>query len=366
MIRPELPPDEHERVHELHSYGILDTDVESDFEAIIDLVLAITGSSMAAISFIDSDRQWYKASRNIRMPEIPREISFCAHGILNDDLMVVTDARNDERFKDDPLVTGEPGVRFYAGAPLVTADGHRLGMLCVQDSRPRSIDDVQRMTLRNLAALTVRLLELRRERQRALELQKSIEHREHNTLQFFASLLSLYTAKMPEPGTKQPAWLMRFHDRLIVTGHLLRASNRLSGMERLSTTTDIAPVVTSMFSAGNTYNDPSARLPIEMDDVALPREAGLTLASLLDELVVTLHEASDSSGEPTGTLTDKHGEIVLQMSAPVSTEAYTALHESVHLPVIESLCGRLSGDFKVLHTGEELTIVCTFPITVRQ
>lgn len=95
--------------------------------------------------------------------------------------MIVEDARTDERFADNPLVTGEPGVVFYAGAPLVTDAGHRLGMICVQDTRPRTISDAEKLTLRRMAQLTVRLLDLRRQRKHSQKLQDDLEHREHNT-----------------------------------------------------------------------------------------------------------------------------------------------------------------------------------------
>lgn len=163
-----IPPDEAERVAKLRSYGILDTANEAEYEGIVRLVAAICRTPISNISFVDSDRQWFKAAAGLDDKQTPREIAFCAHTILGSELFVVPDSHLDQRFADNPLVTGSPGVRFYAGMPITTPDGYRLGSLCAIDRVPRELNAEQREALRTLSQHVVTLLELRA-RNRQLE-----------------------------------------------------------------------------------------------------------------------------------------------------------------------------------------------------
>lgn len=154
--------DEAERLAALRRYEVLDTPPEPAFERIVRLASHVMGAPISLISLIDESRQWFKARRGIDVPQTPRSMAFCAHAILGDEVLVVPDARADRRFSDNPLVTGDPNIRFYAGAPLRTPEGHRLGTLCVIDRRPRAFDDEKRGLLADLSALVVDELELRR------------------------------------------------------------------------------------------------------------------------------------------------------------------------------------------------------------
>jgi GAF domain-containing protein len=124
-------------------------------------VSIICGTPIALLTLIDEDRQWFKSRRGISQRETPRGISFCTHAIEQPELMIVEDALLDARFKDNPLVLGDPRVRFYAGAPLITPDGHALGTLCAVDRVPRTLDAAQREALSALARHAVVLLEQR-------------------------------------------------------------------------------------------------------------------------------------------------------------------------------------------------------------
>jgi signal transduction histidine kinase len=157
-----LPVNETERLATLYGLNVLDSAPEKDFDDIVALAAAVCGVPMSLVSLIDTDRQWFKASVGTDLAETPRDLSFCAHAILGRDLLVVPDARLDPRFADNPAVAGECGVRFYAGAPLVTTDGYALGTLCVVDSRPRRLDVEQLQALRALARQVTSQLELRR------------------------------------------------------------------------------------------------------------------------------------------------------------------------------------------------------------
>ncbi|VVD61703.1 GGDEF domain-containing protein [Pandoraea fibrosis] len=153
---------EAERLAALRRYEILDTPPEPAFDRIVRLASYVLGTPISLVSLIDETRQWFKAHKGIDTSQTPRSMAFCAHAILGDDVFVVPDARADRRFADNPLVTGEPNIRFYAGAPLRTPEGHRLGTLCVIDRRPRTLDDEKRALLADLSALVVDALELRR------------------------------------------------------------------------------------------------------------------------------------------------------------------------------------------------------------
>lgn len=155
-------PDETARLAALEQYHILDTDPERAFDDLAMLASHICGTPMALITMVDADRQWFKSRIGIDAAETPRAISFCAHAIAEPHLFIVADTRQDDRFRDNPFVTGEPHIRFYAGAPLVTPDGHALGTLCVVDRVTRSLTPYQIEALDALRRQVQSQLELRR------------------------------------------------------------------------------------------------------------------------------------------------------------------------------------------------------------
>ncbi len=157
-----VPTNEAERLKTLHQYDILDTGPEQAFDDITLLASQICGTEIATISLIDQDRQWFKSKIGTTTRENPRDIAFCAHGILQQEVLVVEDATTDSRFATNPLVTGSPGLRFYAGAPLIAPDGQALGMLCVNGPVARTLSPAQAAGLRALSRQVVAQLELRR------------------------------------------------------------------------------------------------------------------------------------------------------------------------------------------------------------
>jgi signal transduction histidine kinase len=161
-MRARLPDNEIDRLTALYALGVLDSDPEKDFDDIVALAATVCDVPMSLVNLIDVDRQWVKARIGTEQRETARDVSFCAHTILGEDLLVVPDTRDDRRFADNPAVTAERGVRFYAGAPLVTTDGYALGTLCVADSRPRELSIEQQHAMRALARQVTSQLELRR------------------------------------------------------------------------------------------------------------------------------------------------------------------------------------------------------------
>lgn len=172
MIAPK-PKNECQRLNILWQYEVLDTVPEEVFDDLTDLAAHICEAPIALISLVDEDRQWFKSRVGMSKKETSRDISFCAHAILNEGLFIVSDASKDPRFKNNPLVTGPHKIRFYAGAPLITPDGHALGSLCVMDRKARKLRPEQANSLRVLAHHVVSQLELRRHAKELAAARKS-------------------------------------------------------------------------------------------------------------------------------------------------------------------------------------------------
>ena len=157
-----IPQNEAKRLKVLWQYEVLDTVPEEVFDDLTELAARICEAPIALISLVDEKRQWFKSKVGITVSETSRDLSFCAYAITQSELFIVPDATQDKRFANNPLVTSDPKIRFYAGAPLITPDGHALGTLCVIDKVPRELRPDQKHALRILARHVVTQLELRR------------------------------------------------------------------------------------------------------------------------------------------------------------------------------------------------------------
>ncbi|QYE34047.1 GAF domain-containing protein [Polymorphobacter sp. PAMC 29334] len=186
-----IPSDEIARIGALRRYDILDTPREREFDDVVDIARRVCGTSIALISFVDTDRQWFKAEVGLGSSETPLESSICAIVFRTGNYVEIPDTLADPRLRGNPLCCAEPGLRFYAGATLQTAEGLPIGSLCVLDYAPRTLDALQRDTLLLLAAQVMRQLDLRAALAREALLRREIDHRVKNSLQTVGAFVRL-------------------------------------------------------------------------------------------------------------------------------------------------------------------------------
>lgn len=153
MIKPDIPHNEASRLDTLRALNILDTSPEERFDRLTRLAKRMFGVPIALVSLVDANRQWFKSCDGLNATETPREISFCGHAILGDDILLIADAAQDPRFHDNPLVVNDPHIRFYAGCPLRAPNGSKLGTLCLIDTETRTLDTDDLRLLRDLACM---------------------------------------------------------------------------------------------------------------------------------------------------------------------------------------------------------------------
>lgn len=174
MTAAPLPDNEQARLQALKDYEVLDTGAEASFDSIVTLASQLCQAPIALVSLVDTERQWFKAREGLGAQETHRDLAFCAHAIHQPTPLIVENALEDPRFKDNPLVLGEPNIRFYAGAPLITPEGFALGTLCVIDTKPRTLTEHQIKGLQALSSQVVSLLELRKKYSESVRLNEEL------------------------------------------------------------------------------------------------------------------------------------------------------------------------------------------------
>lgn len=184
MLKAKLPLDEALRLRDLEAYEILDSAPEKEFDELVELLRQITNCSYVAISFIDAHRQWHKASLGFEGKSEDRDRSFCSHTILEKKVMVVPDARKDERFHDNPVVTDFMKIRFYAGTPIVSSNGRNIGTVCAFDSKLRQFTPQQERAIEIISGQVTKLLELRVRNKRAIRMAQEMLEKERKTLEY--------------------------------------------------------------------------------------------------------------------------------------------------------------------------------------
>ena len=209
--------DSTERVNSLIDFGILDTEAEKEFNEIVEFASKICDKPVSLISLLDKNRQWFKAKVGLDVNETPIDIAFCKHALEVDHVFIVEDATKDDRFKNNPLVTGFPDIKFYAGTQLQTTDGYNVGTLCVIDSKPGHLNDDQLEALQILGRQVMKQMELKRalrvEKEHAKKIQQQHEELEHLLL-FKDKIFTLLSHDLRGPvgGIKQMLLLLENDD----------------------------------------------------------------------------------------------------------------------------------------------------------
>lgn len=270
-----LPPNESRRLAALYEYDVLDTLPEQDFDDITELTSVICDTPISLIGFIDRTRQWYKSSIGMNSTETPRDLTFCAYALLQPDMLVVRDARQDGRFSDHPFVTGDPHIRFYAGAPLISPSGYALGTLCVVDFKPRTLEEDKLSALQALARQVVAQLELRRQiHERGMAeraLQKAHQELEQRVEERTRELAAANAALRTEAETRRQA------QEQLLQAQKLESVGRLAGgvahdfNNLLTVISGYTELVTEQLPV-----DMPARNDLHQVQIATERAAGLT------------------------------------------------------------------------------------------
>ncbi|MBL6448510.1 GAF domain-containing sensor histidine kinase [Fulvivirga sp. 29W222] len=261
MISAQLPDNEKERLDNLYSYQILDTAEEVGFNEIIKIAAYCCQAESSHITFIDKDRQWNKAQLGFEGKEAPRTTSFCAHTILEPEILEVTDVEKDERFQDNPFVSGNLKLRSYTGVPLTTKEGYNIGTLCVFDRRPRRLSHEQKEVLKLLARRVVKELELRLQvteaEKRRSELQRLnefkdkllsiVSHDLRSPLNSIKSTIQLFeSASLSEAEIKQLMGFLKLeanNTSNLLDNILQWAKAKLENFELVKTEFSINPVI---------------------------------------------------------------------------------------------------------------------------
>ena len=218
-----IPKDEKERLADLYQYQVLDTPGEEDFDNITTLASHICNTPIALVTLVDSKRQWFKSKVGVTISETSRDVALCVHAIMQTDLLIVRDASTDKRFARNPLVTSNPKIRFYAGAPLVSPDNHALGTLCVIDRVPRVLTRDQTQALRALSRQVMMQLETRR---KIIELKQRLLERRRMEKNLLRAMKSLESGNR---GKEEYLLKVRHEVRATVGGIIEMAGQLLAG-----------------------------------------------------------------------------------------------------------------------------------------
>lgn len=270
---------EDSRIAALKTTGLLDSLPEARFDRLTRLASNALGTEIALVSLIDRDRQWFKSKQGLDVSETPRDQAFCDHAIKTPDVMVVADAKTDPRFIDNPLVTGDPNIAFYAGAPLITKDGHALGTLCVIDSKPRpDFNAEDRQILSDIAASVMTEIEATAQSQIIDDLNvvnEELQHRMGNMYAHVSSLVSL----MARSGGDQKDFANRLRERITT----LAQTQALIASQRYQSAPITAIFETTLAPFLTPTNRSRVRF-LQKDDFNVSARGAFTLTLMLNEL----------------------------------------------------------------------------------
>lgn len=387
MEKPPVRANEAERLQALAGYRILDTPAEKAFDGITALAAHILQVPIALVSIVDANRQWFKSAHGLDATETPRDVSFCGHVVALEKELVVRDARTDKRFSDNPLVTGDPHVVFYAGTPLRTDDGFILGTLCAIDHEPRELTPEQRSLLGTLAAQVSAQLELRRRNfeleeqgraQLALQTQlenslrekdvllQEVHHRVKNNLQLVSSLINLQLAIVNDANAQQA--LEECQGRIHAVAIVHEAIYSARDYARVPISNYVRSLASSIFHALNAVVR-DIGMEQEIGDLQLPVDKAIPCGLILNELISNAIRHAFPPGWSGGivrihvSLTpDNQMEVIVAdngVGLPAGFDPETCT--SVGMQVVTALVEQIGGVMRVSqHQGTQISV--TFSI----
>ncbi len=283
-------PRQTERLERLYSYEILDTDREADFDEIAQLAAQICGTAISVVNLIDADRQWFKAEVGFGVRETPLETSICSHVILEDEFVEIPDTLLDSRMKGNPLCTGDPGLRFYAGALLKSEDGLPLGTLCVLDYEPRELTALQRDTLRVLARQVMAQLNMRRALAANKLMRQEVDHRVKNSLQSLSSLIGIQERRAI--GDEARKALQTVHSRIEAMSRLHSQLYRTN--DRLLV--DLKAYLDEMIQNISAMAPQGVHLALDAIDCSVPSGQAVAVGTLVNEFVANSYKHAFPDG----------------------------------------------------------------------
>ena len=299
-MRADIHPSNEGRLQTLHSHEILDSPREADFDEIVELASEICGTPISLISLVDEDRQWFKASKGLDATETPFDQSVCAHAILNGDFFEVPDMQADPRTADNPLVTGDENLRFYAGVPLIADNGLPLGTLCVLDRQPLQLNDFQRRALQVLSRQVMKQIELRSALRHQAILQDEADHRVKNSLQSMSAIVRTYARGISDPIAGEA--FAAIQRRIDAVAELHSELQGTSGRETLDTVAYLTRVMT-LLQDGAPEN---VTLNWDLAPIIMRADQAANLAMIISEFVANSikHAFPDQIGGEIGITLD--------------------------------------------------------------
>lgn len=353
-------PQQQQRLKALHRYEILDTERESAFDEVTKLAAAICDAPISVINFIDAERQWFKSEVGLGVRSTPLDTSLCSHVILEGDFVEIPDTLLDCRMSDNPLCTGEPSLRFYAGATLRTEDGLPLGTLCILDHKPRTLTALQRETLRVLATQVMRQLDLRLALKREEVLRREIDHRVKNSLASVAALISMQTARSENADVKDALGAINGRlSALIALHEELHLSGDGGDVDLRQFVGRAAAMLGSMLPSG-------VRIEVDVEPVAASAEFANSVGIILNEFVT--NASKYAFGERIGLIrvegrsADEGYRLTLCDNGAADKKALERIRTSKGLGArIIAAAARSAGgaaEWSVLDPGLQLRVVC--------
>jgi two-component sensor histidine kinase len=278
-MKADQHPNEAQRLADLQGYDILDTEAERDFDDIVTLAAQLCGTEASTITFIDATRQWFKAAIGMPGDPAPLENAICAHSIVADGFVEISDTLKDDRTKDNPGCFGVDGFRFYAAAQLISSNGLSIGTMCVLGKTAKQLSDVQRTTLQVLANQVVKLLELRKALKLAEILRKEVDHRVKNSLQLVVSLTTLQRRKSPNQEVKEA--LGQMQQRVMALANLHNAiQNSISGQS-----VNLRVLLQDLSALMNNSITGSVKILIDVVDTFVSAAVASSISVIVNEFV---------------------------------------------------------------------------------